>query len=409
MSTPLSGIRVIELSTFVAGPVTARLLADLGAEVIKIESLDGDGWRLTGTNLLPHFTEDENPIFDIYNIGKKHISLNLKTPEGKEVFLRLLSTADVFVTNLRPEALKRLGLAYEDLKDKFPKLVYAAILGYGSKGPDAHKQAYDTTAFWSRGGFLRDMAVDGKDYFPVNPPTSIGDTATGYLLMGEICAALFRRTTTGTGDYVTSTLYHNSIFCMGTMVMMAQPPFGRNFPYTRVDSGSCEGCYKCLDGEWIYFAVGNTVRNLPKYHAIIGHPELDNDPRFQRANLWDNRKEYYEYFRNAFLTKTADEWVAIADEYDVPLVRLAHFSDISTDPQAWEAGFIEHIHYPNGNVDVMPTSPIEMNSAVPREIKPAPKNGADTFKVLTSIGYSKEEIIEMQKSKAIKLAEDVTL
>ncbi len=401
MSGPLAGVRVVELSTFVAAPVTARLLADLGAEVIKVETLSGDSWRVSGAGYLKRFSEEENPIFDIYNIGKKHVSVNLKTQKGKEVFFKLLDSADVFITNLRVDALKRLGIFYDDIKDKYPKLVYAAILGYGEKGPEANNQAYDTVAFWARSGFLRDMATVTDNYFPVAAPIGVGDTASGYLLLAEICAALFRRTSTGTGDYVTSTLYHNGIFCMGTMVIMSQPPFGRNYPYNRVDNGPREGCYKCADGEWIYFALGNAPVNIPKYHKLIGHPELDTDPRFTPDKFWDNRYAYYDYFYQAFLSKPSTEWVELAKSLDLPLVKMGHFKDVSTDEQAWANGFIDHIEYPNGHKDIMPTSPIEMNSATPCPIEPVPANGTHTVEVLLSLGYSEDEVKNMEQLGAI--------
>lgn len=395
MSGPLSGVRVVEMSTFVAGPVTARLLGDMGAEVIKVEAPAGDGWRVTGISYLPRFSDRENPVFDIYNSGKQHISLNLKTPEGKEAFHKLLSQADVFVTNTRPAALKRLGFSYEDIKDLYPKLIYAMVLGYGEEGPDAHKPAFDTTAFWSRSGFLRDMSPLHEKYSPVTAPSSVGDTATAYLLMGEICAALYRRTNTGTGDFVSSSLYHNGIFCMGTMVMISQPPFGRTYPLNRVDSGVPGGNYECADGEWVFFAMGNPVRNRPLFHKLIGHPELDDDPRFEPHCRWANREAYYAYFRDAFLTKTADEWVQIADEQDLPLVKMAHFKDVSTDPQAWANGYLEHVEFASGNVDIMPTSPIEMQSAQVPSTRPAPEVGAHTAEVLRALGYSEEQVQAM--------------
>ena len=124
MSKPLEGYTVVEMSTFVAGPVTARLLADLGATVIKVERPEGDAWRETGISYLPlRFSHEENPVFDIYNAGKQHMALNVKAPGGMEIMDKLLSRADVFVTNTRPAALKRLGLDYESLKERYPKLV----------------------------------------------------------------------------------------------------------------------------------------------------------------------------------------------------------------------------------------------------------------------------------------------
>ena len=194
MKKPLEGIKVLELSTFVAAPVCARLLGELGAQVIKVERPEGDQWRTTGVSFLPsRFSDAENPVFDIYNSGKKHIALNLKAPEGMEAFHKLLSQSDVFITNTRPKALERLGLAYEQVKEKYPSLVYAMLIGYGEKGPEAEKPAFDTVAFWSKSGFLMDQSVKSEHSMPVVPPSSAGDTASGMFLMGEICAALLRR------------------------------------------------------------------------------------------------------------------------------------------------------------------------------------------------------------------------
>ena len=402
---PLSGVRVVEMSVFVAAPVTARLLADMGAEVIKIEAPSGDSWRPAGAGYLPRFKEnEENPVFDIYNTGKKHICLNVKTPEGKEAFFKLLEEADVFITNLRPAALKRLGITYDDIKDRFPGLIYAAVLGYGEKGPDADMPAYDTTAFWTRSGFLRDMATKGDNFYaPVTAPSSVGDTATGYLLMGEICAALYRRTQTGLGDYVTSTLFHNGVFCMGTMVMVTQEPFGRSYPSKRTDHG-VTGNFECSDGEWIFFPTG-VGTNIPRYYEMIGRPELLDDPRLNPTQFWNNREEIYAIFRDAILQKPAEYWVKYGRENDLPVTYMAHFKDVSKDEQAWANGYLEHVTFRNGNVDVMPASPIEMRSACPPPTRPAPAVGADTVSILQSLGYADDKIEAMIANGAAVAAE----
>lgn len=392
---PLSGVKVVEMSVFVAAPVSARLLADMGAEVIKVEAPTGDSWRASAMGYIERFNKDENPVFDIYNTGKKHISLNVKTPEGKEAFFKLLEEADVFVTNLRLAALKRLGLAYEDIKERYPSLIYAAVLGFGKTGPDADLPAYDTTAFWARCGFLRDMSAKKDGYEPVIAPSSVGDTATGYLLMGEICAALYRRTITGEGDYVTSTLFHNGVFCMGTMAIIAQEPFGNTYPRTRIDAGFT-GHYECSDGEWLYFPMGNASVNLPKYFAMIGHPEFCEDPRFSTGVArWNNRAELYEYFREAILQKPSEYWAKFGRENDIPIVYMAHFKDVTKDPQAWANGYLEHVEFANGNVDIMPASPIEMESFKVPPTKPAPRVGTHTVEVLQSLGYTDAQIDAM--------------
>ena len=403
MTKPLEGIKVIELATYVAAPVTARLLGDLGAEVIKIEHPKGDTWRITGQSFLPHhYTPEENPVFDIYNSGKKHIALNLKAAEGMEIFHKLLSDADVFVTNTRPAALKRLGLSYEDLKEKYPKLVYGIVLGYGENGPDADKPAFDTSAFWARGGFLQDLSLKKEDYAPVEPPYSMGDTVTGYLLMGEICAALFRRSQTGKGDYIRSSLFHNGIFTMGTMALIAQKPYGRTYPNTRDNFGSNSGDFLCADGQWIFLS-GYSPERYPVFYEMIGHKELADDPRFATAQARrENKAALYQIVRDAMLTQSAAYWLEKAKECDLPMVRMGHFSEISEDQQAWANGYLEHVTFANGHEGIMPASPIEMDSVGTVVTKTAPGIGADTEALLSSLGYSAEEIQKMLQEGAVK-------
>jgi len=400
MSGPLSGIKVVELAAFVAAPVVGRMLADLGAQVIKVEAPSGDGWRQTGMGYLPRFGPDENPVFDIYNTGKDFVCLNLKAPDGKEAFHKLLAEADVFLTNTRPGALKRLGLDYETLKEKYPRLIYAHVLGYGEKGPEKDTPAFDTTAFWSRGGFLRDLSPLTSEYYPLNPPFAVGDTATGFLLLAEISAALYNRTRTGMGDYVSSTLFHNAVFCFGTMQIITQKPFGRTFPSTRANAGvTPSGAFECSDGEWIYFTLA-APGSLEKVCKATGLEHILSDPEFQPAVRDNYRHIYYPMFRDAFLSKPCKYWTDLAKEMDLTLVRMHHFSDISEDPQAWENGFLENVEFRSGNVDIMPASPIEMGSCTPPATKPAPMPGADTARVLAQLGYTEEQIAAMLASGA---------
>lgn len=393
MDKPLSGMTVVELSTFVAAPVTARLLADLGARVIKIERPDGDTWRETGVSYLPlRFSEQENPVFDIYNAGKEFMALNLKTPKGMEAFHKLLAKADVFITNTRPAALKRLKLSYEDLRERYPSLVYGIVLGYGENGPDAEKPAFDTSAFWAKSGFLRDQALRREDYAPVQPPFSMGDTATGYMLMGQICAALLRREKTGKGDLVRSSLYHNSIFTMGTMAIISQPGFGRVYPEDRAGWAPNCGDFQCADGEWVFLS-GYSPSSYPVLYKMLGREDLNDDPRFTTVDgRWVNRHAYYEEIRRAFLTRTSEEWLALSRTYDLPMVRMGHYQEICADEQAWANGYLENVTFPNGRTEVMPRSPIEMESVGALHTVPAPGIGVDTARILAELGYTEEEI-----------------
>lgn len=403
MNKPLSGIRVLEFSTFVAAPVAARMMADLGAEVIKVERPEGDPWRITGVNYISkRFSDQENPVFDIYNSGKKHVALNLKTPEGMEAFHKLLESTDVMITNTRPKALKKLGLDYEDLKERYPKLIYAILLGYGEKGPDKDMPAFDTSAFWARGGFLRDMGLAGEHYSPVQPPSSMGDTVSGYLLLAEICAALYRRTQTGLGDCVRSGLLHNSIFTMGTMNIVTQFPEFKQYPVDRPSSAVPGNDYQCADGDWIFIS-GYNAALYARMHTMIGREDLSEDEELKTpAGRWNRRAEYYEIFRQAFLTQPAAYWLQKAKELDIPMTRMNHFRDICKDEQAWANDYLEHVTFPNGETGVMPTSPIEMDSVGQTVTQVAHGIGEDTDDVLAGLGYTSAQIVAMRQSGAIK-------
>ena len=402
MSKPLEGIKVVDLTTFVAAPVSARLLGDMGAEVIKIEHPNGDGWREFGVSYNARFNDEENPVFDIYNSGKKLISVNLKSPEGKEILWKLLDDADVFVTNTRPDALKRLGVSYDDLKDRYPKLIYALVLGYGENGPDAALPAFDTTAFWARTGFARDMSPLTDSYIPMTSPSGVGDTVTGYNLTAQICAALLGRERTGKGQLVKASLYHTGIFTMGTMEIITQKPWGMVYPRTRKQVAPPGGCYETKDGDWFYLATGQVSVNLPKIFKMIDRPDLIDDERYATQDARrENGLELYKLFADIYKTKTMDEWLKLSKEYDLPCIRMSHFSDVTTDEQAWANDYLEYMTCPNGETVTMPTPPIEMETVGKIVTKPAPKVGADTEEVLLGLGYTPEEISAMRETGAI--------
>lgn len=400
---PLEGVTVIDLSTFVAAPVCGRLLADLGARVIKVEAARGDTWRATGINHVPNrYCKDENPVFDIYNTGKEFISLNLKFPEGKEAMLKLLSRADVFLTNTRPAALKRLGLDSDTLREMFPGLIYALLVGYGEKGPDKDNPAFDSTAFWSKSGFLHDQATRREDFAPINPPFGMGDTVCGYFLLAEICAALLRKEKTGKGDLLSSGLFHNGLFATGTMSLINQKPFGKNYPVSRVEHSVPGGMYCCSDGAWVYVGISSFPAKIPAMMTALGHPEVGTDPNYVTPEFRVVDKEgIYQICKEAFLTNTSAYWLEKGVEFDLPIVKLNTYSSAYEDEQAWANGYLEKVTFPSGNTDIMPRSPIEMESVGELKTVPAAGIGAHTAKVLAELGYTEEQIAAMDASGAV--------
>lgn len=397
---PLEGYTVIDLTTFVAAPFCARLLSDMGARVIKIETLKGDGWRGSGISMGPkRFSAAENPIFDLYNSGKDLISLNLKTEEGMAVMHQLLAKADVFITNNRPAALKRLGLSYDDLKEKYPKLIYGIVLGFGEKGPDADKPAYDTTAFWTRSGFLRDCAPVTQDYLPVDPPASVGDSYTGTNLAMQVLAAILVRQQTGRGQYIKSSLYHIGVFAMASMTVRTQRPFGTTYPGTHWDIRPTAGAFQCADGEWIFLTI-----NIRTLFEAAGKPELMDDPAWLPENLAASKKQRYETLKALFLTKTRDEWMELLTPLDTPTVRMPHFADVSEDPQAWANRYLEKVTYPTGFTHAIPTCPIEMECMEDEPIVTQVTRcvGHDTATILQELGYTQEQIDQMAENEIVR-------
>ena len=233
---PLLGYKVIELSTFVAAPSCGRLLRDWGADVIKVESGKGDAWRYHGSTHRVTSTEEENPMFDLVNAGKKSVVVDLKSAEGKAVLYDLLSDADIFLTNTRAKSLRKLGLDYESLKERFPKLIYASVTGFGEEGPETDKPGFDLVAYWGNSGFLNDLSIDTGTSYPILAPTGIGDVTCGTALFGGICAALLGRERTGKGDYVTISLFGGAIWIMSFMYLRAQQRYGDPFPKHREET-----------------------------------------------------------------------------------------------------------------------------------------------------------------------------
>ena len=343
MKKPLEGYTVIDLTTFVAAPTAARLMADMGARVIKVEPPKGDAWRASGIGMGPsRFNKEENPVFDLYNNGKDLISLNLKTEEGMAVMQQLLSQADIFITNNRPASLARMGLDYDTLHAKYPKLIYGIVLGYGAKGPDADKKAFDTTAFWSRSGFLRDQAMilpDGQ-YEPVNAPSSVGDSYTGTVLAMQILAAILQRQESGEGQYISASLYHVGMFAMSTMIVGQQYEGDRVQPETRAKARPAGGPMECADGEWIYLADSPNL-----IFELAGRQDLLEEERLLPANRFkaENRGYLLDSLRQCIKTKTAAQWLEILREHDGTTVQLPHFGANATDPQAVENDFVRKV------------------------------------------------------------------
>ena len=403
-NTPLAGLRVIELGTHVAVPSSARLLAEYGADVIKVESLIGDDWRRSGLNVNLCIDDYSNPVFTIQNNGKRLIALDLKTEKGREVLLKLLQDADVFVSNVRMNSLKKLGLDYDTLKDRFPELIYCHFTGYGHRGPDAARPGFDIAAFWSRVGPRVDWVEPGS--FPIRASGGYGDMVTGLLIYGGILTALIGREKTGKGTLVTNSLFGTSMWVNAQSIVCAQPPANHEMPEDIDRPGSpVVHDYRCKDGEWLALVGIGYAKNFPRYAKVLGMEDVIDDPRCQNeATLAESGYivDLTRRVRSIMLTKTSDEWERIFTDADLVFSRLKHFKDVQHDEQAWANDYLEEVTFANGTKTAMPRPPLHLKGYDQRRTEMLGGIGQHTDQVLLELGYAKEEIDNMRREHAIQ-------
>lgn len=400
---PLAGITVVELSTVVAAPTAARVLAAYGANVIKVEGLSGDVMRRFGTSYEVRAEDGVNPCFTLTNSGKSFISVNLKTEEGKAVMHRLLKGADVFISNVRPKSLERLGLDYGSLKDRYPALIYAHFSGFGTAGPDRDRPGYDTCAFWLRCGGMLDWLT--PDSFPLRPVYGFGDLATSAQLVSGILMALLGREKTGTGTEVSVSLYANGLWLNSFGVISAQPQYGRAFM-----RGTCQpydafsDYYQCSDGTWLGFFCNEYAREKEKLAGVFGLPELLSDPNCTNLTVMRQTnmlEKICAKLRQIFLTKTRDEWCEILREADIAYDKLLHYDEVYTDPQAWANEYLEDVTFADGTKAAIPMPPIRFSAYDRERTVSTGTVSQDAERILTELGYSAEQIRQLRDCGAI--------
>ena len=382
----LQGIRVVELASYVAAPICGRMLADYGAEVIKVERSTGDAWRTVGNNTNVKAYPDANPMFDILNSGKKSVVINLKSEAGIKDVKELISTADVLLTNSRMKSLEKMGLGPEEVMEANPSLIYAIMTGYGIEGPEKDAPGFDSTAFWARSGLLRDLPADMPGQYPCCQFTSVGDTIAGSLLFSGVLGAIIRRMNTGKGDFVTTSLLETGVWVNNTMVIMTEPKYGDKYPISINERCAFATYYRCSDNEWVQFGFMDYDRYMPVLLDVVGYPELIKNPKFaDEPSCRLNMEEMLHILEERFMTKPSDEWLKLLAERDIFGSRLPHVSDLSQDRQAWANGYLEEYTMPNGDTCIMPCPPIRYGSTGSMHTTPAPYLGQDTESVLAEI------------------------
>ena len=381
----LAELRVVELGVWVAAPAAAALLADWGADVVKVEPPTGDPMRNVFGSLgigddLP------NPAFALDNRGKRSVTLDLRDQSdggGRARFEELLAGADVFITNLRPDALDKLGLEPHATSERHPHLVYCSVSGYGLTGPDRNRPTYDIGAFWARSGLASQMA--GADGSPLNARGGIGDHITGLAALAGILAAVLEQRATGQGQVVEASLLRTGAYVLGWdlgiqnsmgKVSGAEPRHRNQAPLMNP--------YRTSDERWFFFTGLEAQRHLPAVLRALGRPELMEDERFASASaIRKNRVEVIATIDEIIATRTMAEWAERFEAEGVWWAPAQTPAEVVDDPQLADGGFVHIPAGPAGGREYRSVNgPITFGGSPITTTGPVPGLGEHTDEVL---------------------------
>lgn len=406
---PLSGIKVVELTTFVAASTAGRFLADWGAEVIKVETLTGDTLRGTvGKSWgVPEMwrTTGHDVGFDLANWNKKFVSINLKSAEGMAFLKKMIAGSDIFITSYRQKALEGMGLDYKTLSAEFPTLVYGHLIGYGEKGPDKDLPGYEGTTYFSRGGLYNCLRQSGGT--PPNFMGAFGDSTTGAYLCTGLCAALVNRKVNGKGDRVVVSLLSSALFA--TAYAVEQQLLGvQSYPRDRtVDNNPFLNTYEASDGKWLMVNLPLWAKTYNPTMKCLGLDDMIDHPVYSNQVMCitqGKKAELTKIISDAFRKKTADEWVSIFHAADLSVEKHYSPEDIVNDEQVWANDFLVEREYPDGEKLAYVQGPVRFDSIGTVDFVPTGEIGRDTREYLVKYGYSEEQIEKLRNDKAVRMA-----
>ena len=403
MKMALEGIRVIDCSEAGLAPVCSRILADMGAEVIKVERTDGgDQTRgiLKISGNVPIY--DINYVLEFYNLNKKGITLDLKQQEGRDILYKLVEKSDVFVCNFRPQALEKLGLTYEKISGINPKIIYTHLSGYGLHGPEKDTGAYDFVGYWARSGIMASLGEPDTP-LPFQVP-GFGDNTTGMYAACAVMMALFHRERTGEGQEVCVSLLGGGIWSMG-IVLSSVLATGLEYPRLSRTSQSNPifNSYECKDGKWIQLACIQGDRYWVGICRALELGDLEHDPRFAtHEKRMENNLELIPILDKVFKSCTQKEWADRLKQEDLVWTAVQTPAEVAKDPTPWADEYFRGIDHPAGKKLNVIMEPWQFSKTPTTLRNTAPEYGQHTEEILTEVlDYKWDEITSLKDKKVI--------